>query len=356
MAEGRDQEKTEKPTGKKLDEARKKGQVPKSPEVSTTFILLGALGVLFFGGSWMFSSLSNFMQAIFQNLGTLDISVTSAGPFLAEVFQSVFVILVPIFVVTLVAGVGANLLQIGFLFTLEPFIPKLSKFNPISGMKKFVSLRALVDLLKSVIKVTIIGWIAYLVVKREVDILPSLLQMSVADILSFIGSTSLKIIFFVTLAMIVLAVSDFVYQRWQHTKDLMMTKQEVKDDHKQVEGDPQVKGRIRKAQREMAMKRMMAAIPEADVIITNPTSLAIAVKYDAKEMFAPQVVAKGAGFVAEKIKEIARENEVPIVENRPLAQTLYKGIEIGAFIPASLYRAVAEVLAYVYRLKGGRPS
>ena len=176
------------------------------------------------------------------------------------------------------------------------------------------------------------------------------------QILTYMGTVSLKMIFYVGLGMLVLAAIDFTYQRWQHTKDLMMSKQEVKDEAKQAEGDPQIKGKIRQAQREMAMRRMMESVPDADVVITNPTTLAIAVKYDAKQMFAPQVVAKGAKLMAERIKDIARENDVPIVENKPLAQTLFKSMEIGALVPPDLYKAVAEVLAYVYKLKGKRSN
>lgn len=351
MPQKGDQEKTEKPTPKKLGEARKKGQVAKSPEVSSAFILLGSLGVLLFAGPWMFGALNEFMQGIFANLGTLHIEGGSARAFLLEVFEQVLIILMPLMVVLMIVGLGANLMQVGFLFTLEPFTPKLSKFNPIKGAKKFVSLRALVDLLKSVLKILFIGGVAYLVLMGEIDIIPSLIEMSVGQILSFICIASLKIFFYASLAMLVLAVIDFIYQKWQHTKDLMMSKQEVKDEMKQSEGDPQVKSKIRQAQREMAMRRMMQAVPEADVIITNPTSLAIALKYDAKEMVAPQIVAKGAGFVAERIKEIAKENDVPIVEDKPLAQVLYKAGEIGDSIPDSLYRAIAEILAYVYRLR-----
>ena len=356
MAEKGDQERTEKPTGKKLSKAREEGQVAKSQEISTTFILFGALGVFLFAGPWMFWALSDFMHGVFQNLGTLHLEGISARAFLFEVLQQVGLILMPLLLVLLILGIAANLLQVGFLFTLKPFVPKLSKFNPITGMKKFVSLKSLVELLKSVFKVSFIGGISWLVLRGELDAIPSLMEMSVGQILTYMGTVSLKMIFYVGLGMLVLAAIDFTYQRWQHTKDLMMSKQEVKDEAKQAEGDPQIKGKIRQAQREMAMRRMMESVPDADVVITNPTTLAIAVKYDAKQMFAPQVVAKGAKLMAERIKDIARENDVPIVENKPLAQTLFKSMEIGALVPPDLYKAVAEVLAYVYKLKGKRSS
>jgi flagellar biosynthetic protein FlhB len=351
MPEKGDQEKTEKPTSKRIQEARKKGQVAKSPEVSSALILIGSLGVLVFAGAWMFWKLAEFMHGVFGNLGTINIQGDSATAFLLEVFEQIFILIMPLMGVLLIVGIGANLMQVGFLFTLEPFAPKLSKFNPISGMKNLVSLKSMVELLKSMLKILLIGAIAYAVLMGEIEMLPSLMAMSVGQILSFIGIASLKILLYVALAMLAMAVLDFVYQKWQYTKDLMMTKQEVKDEWKQSEGDPRIKGKIRQAQKEMAMRRMMQAVPDADVIITNPTHLAIALKYNAEEMVAPQVVAKGAAFVAERIKEIAQENGVPTVENKPLAQVLYKSCEIGESIPDTLYRAVAEILAYVYRLR-----
>ncbi|MCP4579116.1 MAG: flagellar biosynthesis protein FlhB [Deltaproteobacteria bacterium] len=352
MAGKNDQEKTEKPTAKKLAKSREKGQVPKSPEVSSAFIILCATTVLLAAGPWMFSSLMELMQGVFQNLGTLNLQGDSVRTFLGEIFVRFLIIMAPIMISVVVVGIAANVVQVGFLFTMEPLTPKLSKFNPITGMKKFVSLRSLTELIKSVLKILYIGTIAWLVLRGELDSLPSLIHMSVGQIMGFIGVTCLKVMFYVALAMMVLAVIDFTYQRWQHNKDLMMTKQEIKDEQKQSEGDPKVKSRIRQVQREMAARRMMTAIPDADVVITNPTHLAIAIKYDSKEMFAPQIVAKGAGLVAERIKAIAGENDVPVVENKPLAQALFKNTEVDDFVPAELFRAVAEVLAYVYRLKG----
>ena len=354
MAGKNDQDRTEKPTAKKLGKAREKGQVPKSPEVSSAFIILSAATVLLAAGPWMLGFLMELMRSVFQNLGTLDLRGDSARTFLMELFVRFLIVMTPIFVSIVVVGVAANLVQVGFLFTLEPLSPKFSKFNPIAGMKKFVSLRSLTELTKSMVKILYIGGISWLVIRGELEALPSLIDMSVAQILAFIGVISLKVMFYVAMAMMVLAAIDFTYQRWQHNKDLMMTKQEVKDEYKQMEGDPKVKSRIRQVQREMAARRMMAAVPNADVVITNPTHLAVAIKYNAKEMFAPQVVAKGAGLVAEKIKAIAMENNVPVVENKPLARTLFKSTEVDDFVPADLYRAVAEVLAYVYRLKGNQ--
>jgi flagellar biosynthetic protein FlhB len=243
-------------------------------------------------------------------------------------------------------------MQVGFQISTEAMALKLSKLNPISGMKRLASLKSLVELGKSIIKILFIGSIAYLLMISDMQEFPSLIHQEVGQILVFIARVSLKICFFVCLAMIVLAVLDYIYQRWQYEQDLKMTKQEVKDEQKQSYGDPQVKSRIRAVQMEMARRRMMEAVPQADVVITNPTHLAIALKFDAREMIAPRVLAKGSGHIAQRIREIAVDNQIPLVEEKLLARALYKMVEIGDYIPAELYRAVAEVLAYVYRLKG----
>ena len=261
-------------------------------------------------------------------------------------------VLLPFLIPIAIAGFVANVFQVGFQLNSEAMAPKLSKLNPLSGMKRFVSIKSLVELGKSILKIIVIGSTVYILIKSDMEAFPALIRQEVGQILKFIAQTSLKVCFYVCLAMLVLAVIDYIYQRWQYEKDLKMTKQEVKDEQRQTYGDPKVKARIRGVQMEMARRRMMEAVPEADVVITNPTHLAIALKFDAQEMIAPRVLAKGAGFIAHRIREIAEENHIPILEEKPLAQGLYKMVEIGDYIPAELYRAVAEVLAYVYRLKG----
>lgn len=353
MPQGNDQEKTEQPTSKKIADTRKKGQVASSKEIASAIILLTIITFFFFSGSWMFAAMSEFMRKVLENIDSLDLySIDTSTAFFLKTFKTVFLIVAPLMTAILIAGILANIIQVGFLFTSDSLIPKFSKINPISGMKRLFSLKSFVELVKSILKILFVGTIAFAMVKGEIEIIPSLMHMGIGDILSFLGRVVFKICFYVCLALIVLAILDYVYQQWQHTQDLKMTKQEVKDESKQMEGDPQIKARIRKVQMEMSRRRMMESVPEADVVITNPSSLAIALKFDAKEMVAPQVTAKGAGFLADKIKQIAKENDVPIVENKPMAQTLFKMTEIGEFIPAELYRAVAEVLAYVYRLKG----
>ncbi len=355
MAEESFQEKTEQPTPKKIADARKKGTVAQSREIPSAIILLTALGFFFFSGSWMFSSLSEFMGGILRNIGSFRIhDITTASTLSIIILKNVLSIILPFMLAVVAAGIVANIVQIGFLFSPEAFSPKLSKFNPIKGIKKLFSLKSLVELVKSLIKITFVSGIAYLTIKTELKTIPTLMQMDIKDIISFIGTTSFKICLYVSMALIIMAVLDYAYQKYEHTKSLKMTKQEVKDENKQTEGDPRVKARIRSIQIEMSRRRMMESVPEADVVITNPTHLAIALKFDSENMVAPKIVAKGAGKIAERIREIAGENQVPIVENKPLARTLFKIAEIGDYIPAELYQAVAEVLAYVYRLKGMR--
>ncbi len=353
MPETGGQERTEKATPKRRRDARKKGQVAQSRELPSVMILMTALVFFYFAGSWIFGSFLQVIGGVYGHLDTLRLdAVSEVNAFSMEIFKKVLLILIPFFVPILIAGMAGNIGQIGFEIHGEPMRPKLTRLNPIAGLKKLVSLRSMVELVKSVIKILFIGGIAFGIVKNEITAMPALMQQEVVEILLFIGRVAFKIFFFVCLALIVLAFFDYVYQRWQYEQSLKMTKQEVKDERKQIEGDPKVKGRIRRVQLELARRRMMEAVPEADVVITNPVHLALALKFDAAKMIAPTIVAKGSGYVAERIKEIARIHQVPIIENKPLAQALHKMVEIGDFIPVELYRAVAEVLAYVYRLKG----
>ena len=353
MPDNAGQEKTEKATGKKRSEARKKGQVAQSKEISSAMILMTSIGIFYFAGAWIFWSLSELITGVYQNIGTLRITaVSDASAFSLEILYQFLTVLLPFLIPIAVVGFIANVMQVGFQFNTEAIALKLTKLNPVSGLKRLVSLKALVELGKSIIKILFIGSIAYLLVKSDMKEFPILIHQEVGQILVFIARVSLKVCFFVCLAMIVLAVLDFIYQRWQHEEDLKMTKQEVKDEQKQTYGDPKVKARIRSVQLEMARRRMMEAVPGADVVITNPTHLALALKFDAREMVAPRILAKGSGHIAQRIREIAVEHQIPIVEEKPLAQALFKMVEIGDYIPAELFRAVAEVLAYVYRLKG----
>lgn len=351
MAEGSDQEKTEPASPKKRQEARKKGQVAQSREIPSVAVLLAALTVFYFGGGWMFGQLTDLTQFILRQAADVPLDVESTHTLLWTLFQRIILVLAPLMGIVAVVGVASNVAQFGFMLTGESITPKLSKLNPLNGFKRLFSLRSGIELVKSVFKVMIIGGMAYGTLKGEIQAIAALTELGIAGILDYMGTVSLKLGFYTCLILMVLAGLDYVFQRWQHERDLRMSKQEVKDEYKQREGDPMVRSRIRAAQREMAMRRMMAAVPEATVVITNPTHLAIALKFD-RSMQAPMVVAKGAGHVAERIREIAGRHDIPIVEQKPLARTLFKQVEIGQFIPAELYHAVAEILAYVYRLRG----
>jgi flagellar biosynthesis protein FlhB len=353
MAESSGQERTERATAKRRQEARRRGQVALSREIPSAFILLTVLGVFYFFGSGVFDRCRVLVSGIFRNLHTLRVANTAdAAALAAELFQTAVVLLVPVFLPILAAGFLANVAQIGFEAHAEAMAPKFSKLNPLSGIKRLASLRSLVELVKSILKILFVGGIAYAVVSGYLKEFPALVRYDLDAVWGFMHRAAFKIIFYVCLAMILLAVLDYLYQRWQYEQSLKMTKQEIKDERKQSEGDPAVKARIRSLQRQTAYHRMLAEVPGADVVITNPTHLAVALKFRPEEMPAPKVVAIGADYIAERIRDAAREHGVPILENKPLAQALYKLTDLGDFVPVDLYRAVAEVLAYVYRLKG----
>lgn len=354
MAEGFDHDKTEPATPRRREEARKKGQVARSREIPSVMILLGGLGALSFGGSWMVWHCSDLMRSTFQDLISIEVTESAAPVLLREMMMETALLLFPLLLVVLVAGVAANLLQVGFFLTSEPLAPQLSRLDPLKGASRLLSMHSLAELIKSVLKLTLIGWIAYDLVRKEMDAMPGLMTCSVSGILWFIGSSSLRVVLYTCLALGALALLDYGFQRWEYEKELRMSKQEIKEEMKQREGDPLIKARIRRVQMDLARRRMMDAVPRADVVITNPTRLAVALRYDASAMAAPQVIAKGAGFLAERIREKARECGIPIVEQKPLAQALYKLVDIGGAVPIALYQAVAEVLAYVYRLKNMR--
>jgi len=245
-------------------------------------------------------------------------------------------------------------MQVGFLFSSEAMAPKWDKIDPLRGFQRLFSMKAFVELLKNTLKIAIVGLVAYLTVRGQVQDLPTLMDKDAWQILAYIGQVSFRIMFTTCWVLVLLAILDYGYQRWEYEKGLRMSRQDIKEEYKHTEGDPLVKARIRRMQREAARKRMMAAVPKATVVITNPTHLAVALAYDQERMIAPTVVAKGAGHIAAKIKEVALAHGVPIVENKPVAQLLYKMVDIDASVPENLYRAVAEILAFVYRLRQDR--
>ncbi|MBN4054152.1 flagellar biosynthesis protein FlhB [Nitrospira defluvii] len=350
-----DQEKTEKATPKKREDARKKGNVPTSQDISSAALILVAVLVFKGFGGNLIVSLQGLMKRFFTSMTTNPITDTVFIGIMHDGMIGLFYILAPILGFLLLVSFMSVVLQHGILWTSEPITPQLSRLDPISGFKRIFSITALVNVMKTVLKFLVIGFVAYLVIREE---LPGVLSMGQDDgnILLLIGMKIARLILWCGLAIAIIAIADFGFQLWEHERKLRMSHQEIKEELKQAEGTPLVRSRIRSLQRDIARKRMMSDVPKADVVITNPTHLAVAMSYRPEEMGAPKVVAKGAGFVAQKIKEIAQEHHIPIVENKPLAQTLFRTVEIGREVPSKIYKAVAEILAYVYKLKGKRAA
>jgi flagellar biosynthetic protein FlhB len=352
MAENdQEQERNEQATSRRREEAREKGQVARSQELVSVGILVASLIYFYFGASGLLRNIMELMTSGFRTAVQADLTPESLSHLLMNYVFRGFIILFPLLLTVVVAAMLGNILQIGILFSSESVNPQFSKIDPIKGFKRLFSLRSVIELVKSVFKMCIVGTVAYIVVKGEISNMLLLMEQSVWGMMIYFGHICFKIILAATIVLVILAILDYIYQRWEYEKSLRMTKQEIKDEYKNTEGDPLIKSRIRRLQREMAQKRMMAEVPKADVVITNPTHLAVAIKYDPVNMMAPKVVAKGANLIAEKIRQVARENDVPIIEDKPLAQVLYKIVDINSVIPEDLYRAVAEVLAFVYDQK-----
>jgi len=342
-------EKTEKPTAKRQNEARNKGQVGKSQEISAAFVILSGFWALKIFGSTIYDEIVGYMIYIFGHLYQ-PIDVESVMRLFLGMIMVLAKTALPVMLVIMVTGLAINFFQVGFLFTTEPLQFKLDNLNPINGMGRLFSKNALVELVKSVLKIFVVGLFVYRYLMDEILQMPKLISADLQTVMHLIGSVILMLAFKIVAVYIVLAIVDYLYQKWQHLEGLKMSKDDIKDESKQSEGDPQIKSKIRQKQREMAMQRMMQEVPKADVIVTNPTHFAVALKYESG-MRAPVVIAKGQDLIAQKIKEIGREARVVIVENRPLARALYATTEIGDVVPPELYKSVAEVLAYVYRLK-----
>ena len=351
-------EKSEQPTAKKLEDARKEGQVAKSQEVATAFSLLSLFVILRVVYALMGSTFTNIFPRVYNDIpnvartydGQLPIAyITSIGN---KAMLTLLLLCAPFVIVGFAVAFISDYVQVGYKPTSKPLQPKLSKLNPVSGLKKIFSTRKLFELAKSIVKLLIMGIVIYSFFSKRNDYLFLLYDMPLTQAIGLMGNLIIDLGFRVAIAYMIIALADFIYQKRKFTKDMMMTKQEVKDEFKNSEGSPEVKSAQKRRMMEASRRRMMQAVPQADVVITNPTHYAVAVKYDAEEAEAPIVVAKGADFVAQRIKELARESGVEIVENKPLARMLYANVEVGELVPPELYKAVAEVLAYVYHLKG----
>ena len=350
-------EKTEEATPKKLDDARKEGQVAKSQELGTAVTLIAL-----FGGLKVFVGViaANFTDAFGEYYNSIE-TYSKGGPFTSNyasafvngAMGSVLLSCLPMFAVAVVFAVVINVAQVRWQPTLKPLIPKFSKLNPINGFKRIISMDKLVELLKAVIKIGLIAYLAYSELTESAGLVNSLYDTDLFDAVAMIGKLVIDFGFRVAIIYLVIGLADYIYQKFKFNKDMRMTKQEIKDEFKQTEGDPKIKGQIRQRMREASQRRMMQQLPEADVVITNPTHLACAIKYDKSQAEAPILLAKGADYLAQKIKEEAKKNNIPIVENKPLARMLYHNVELNEEIPEELYQMTAEVLAYVYSLKEG---
>lgn len=346
------EEKTEEATPHRRQEARKKGQVAKSTDLNAALVLLVSMVMIYVLRSYFLRNTEGFTKLILGHWLAQPLSSENLWHLITELVATYFRLMGPVFVVAVLIGIGANMAQVGLKVSPESIKPKLSHLNPIQGLKRMFSRRALVELVKSLLKIIIVGFIGFKIVAGGFDILLFLVDMSVWESVEVVAKLTFKVGMGVIAAFLAIAVLDYVFQRKEFEKGIRMSKQEVKEEFKQMEGDPLLKAKLREKQRQLAIHRMMHSIPEATVIVTNPTHLAVALKYDLESDNAPLVLAKGAGVIAERIKEKAREHDIPIIEDKPVAQFIYKNVEIGQEIPPELYQSVAEILAMLYRMRG----
>ena len=352
MAEQEGQEKTEVPTEKKRRESREEGQVAFSKELSSAALLAGIVLTLVATSPIILDAMRQLMSQIFRDLAqrkelSIDIIFTLSG----EILSIILPAFAPFAAVIIFAGIFASVLQVGVMITFKAVAPKFNKISPLTGLKRLFSSQSLADFLKSMAKLIIVGFVGYLTYIDKITELNGLSVSTPESILIYNFTVVAEVAGKIVLALVAIAIFDYFYQRWHHEQQLMMTKQEVKDETKQTEGDPQLKARIRQIQREMSNARMMQEVPKADAVIVNPTHFSVAILYDRDVMSAPEVIAKGADHLALRMRTVARENNVPILERPELARDLYANVDIGDDIPERFYKAIAEILAFVYRLR-----
>ena len=345
------QEKTEKATPRKKDDSRKKGQVAKSGDIPTAIITIFVFGSFFILGGYIIKGMLSMMKHSFIEYMLWDLTEKQVPILFRELTIEAAKLVIPVMLVSVIAAFLANYIQVGFLFTTKPLEPKLDKINPIQGAKKIVSIRALVELFKSILKVTSIGTVVWIFLKSNIQNITKLSATSPFEAGLFIMGLILKMGLTAGFTLLILGVLDYMYQKYDYEKNLRMSKQDIKDEYKKSEGDPFIKGKRKEKARQMSMNRMMQAVKEADVVIVNPTHYAIAISYKQGEMTAPTIVAKAQDYTALKVREIAEENDIPIIQNIPLARGLYEVADIGDEVPEEFFNAIAEVLAHVYSLK-----
>ncbi|MBM4764147.1 flagellar biosynthesis protein FlhB [Bacillus sp. B15-48] len=345
-------EKTEKATPLKKREARKKGQVAKSTDLTNAIVLLASFSMLLIMGEQTVTRLVNLFRNGFSNLLLVELTEESTPILFFELLKEAIWITVPFILAAGIAAIAALLSQVGFLVSTEALKLDLKRLDPIKGAKKIFSLRSLVEFIKSILKVIVIGVITGLMIWNQRGIFAQFSQMDLYNIVTYLGSLMVKLGVIISAVYLVIGVGDFLYQRFDHGKQLRMSKHDIKDEYKKTEGDPLIKQRMKEKQQQASRARMMAEVPNAQVLVTNPTHFAVAIAYEPGEMSVPVVVAKGADFLALKMREVAKEHDVVIMENKTLARALYASVEAGQEIPEDLFKVVAEILAYVYRVKG----
>ena len=356
--EGPGGEKTEQPTAKKLEDARKEGQVAKSKEIANAATLLGLFVLLKFALSFLGEQFLEMFSGVYNKFPTLiklsggEIRSRDIFLLMQDVLLRVVICMAPFLAVGFALSFLADFIQVKWKVTTKPLKPKFNKLNPVNGFKRMISLQSLMELLKSIIKIVLVCILVYNTLKKQYNVIYLLFNMPLWQGISVAADIAVDLGFKIACFYIAIAAADYIFQKWKFNEDQKMTKQEVKDEYKNAEGDPQIKGKQRQRMQEASRRRMMQDVPKADVVITNPTHFAVAVRYDAETAAAPIVLAKGEDHLAAKIKEVAREHKVEIVENKPLARMLYYNVEIGEQVPPELYQAVAEVLAMVYHMQG----
>ncbi len=351
MASDDSGEKTEEPSQHRIDEARKKGDVASSKELNSVLILTGAFSVLILSSLYIFEVMSEYIEWLY----TLDFAKAYTKEVSANIFKETFYAMgkcvLPVFATSALLGFIAQVMQVGILYAPEALQLKFDRINPQNGLKRIFSKKAIAEVVKGLFKFSIVLAISYFVINQNLTSFVGFLHTEAAEALGYGKIFAFKLAASILLGLLVIAIADFFWEKYSYKEKLRMTKQQVKEEHKEKDGNPEIKQKIRSVQREMAQKRMLTDIPKADVIVTNPTHISIVLRYDGTTMVAPQVIGKGADHLALKIREIAKEHDIPIVENVPLARALYKTVKVGEGVPKSLYKAVAVVIAFVYKMK-----
>lgn len=349
-------EKTEEPSQHRIDEARKKGDVAASKELNSVLILAGTFSVLILSTVYIFEILSEYIEWLYGLEVTKAYTQELGKQILTRTFMTAGKAILPVFLTSAILGFLSQVMQIGVLYAPDVLQLKFDRINPQNGFKRIFSKKSIVEVLKGLFKFSIVLGITYYVISDNLMTFTGFLHTEAAQSLSYGKLFALKLGLSILLGLGIVALGDFAWEKYSYKEKLRMTKQQVKEEHKEREGNPEIKQKIRQIQRDMASKRMMADIPKADVIITNPTHISIVVRYDNETMIAPEIIGKGKDHLALRIREIAKEHDIPIVENVPLARALYKTVKVGEGVPRSLYKAVAEILAFVYRLKRNKKA